>query len=617
MSNLTYAWAPITKSEKQDDGTLLVYGPAASSALDRDQQRLDAAWLDQAMPRWLADGGGVREQHDPKKAVGVGVGLSKGDDGAHLLTARIVDPVAVKKIEYGVLKGFSVGIKNPRIEMGKTDAPNGLVTAGDVIEVSVVDRPANGECLFELAKADAAGELVLVEDPHVVEKTETFGLLPELFDRLAAPVKDALAALATSGAQVAAELGKADGPEPVPVVVNVVVKADAPDLAKDYSAAEKREALKNGQAMENDTGEPAYTIKSKADLRKAIKAVGRGGAEHDDIRKHVITRAKALNLEAMVPKNWNPDGSLKDADVAKSILADLEKLGLTAVLLAKADDADGDGEQEQPDIDGATAAIAAIAALIISEAESLAKGNLNEACDIALLLQAVEALKWFSCREAAEDDDGADMALSDDADLTKAGKKGNLAPPFKKKDSDEDDAEDGDDPEDDDEDDEAKKPAPKAKKSATKSDDGELLTKADAQAAIKAAVAEALAATASTTETSPAETPESVTKADLADMVETAVAEARKADEERIDALTADLAKAAGDLETIKATPIPGGPVLMRTANQQGMATKSDADVLRAQANELLAKANTFSSNRDLAAGYRERANALLAKADA
>lgn len=60
MSATTYAWAPITKTVKEDDGTLLVYGPAASSALDRDHQRLDEGWLDQAMPRWLAEGGGVR-----------------------------------------------------------------------------------------------------------------------------------------------------------------------------------------------------------------------------------------------------------------------------------------------------------------------------------------------------------------------------------------------------------------------------------------------------------------------------------------------------------------------------------------------------------------------------
>lgn len=606
MSDLTYAWAPITKSEKQDDGTLLVYGPAASSALDRDQQRLDSGWLDQAMPRWLADGGGVREQHDPKRAVGVGVGLSKGDGGEHLLTARIVDPVAVKKIEYGVLKGFSVGIKNPRVEMGKADAPNGLVTAGDVIEVSVVDRPANGECLFALAKADAAGDLVLVEDPHVVDKTETFGLLPELFERLAAPVKDALAALAAGGADVSAELGKADGVEAVPVIVNVVVKAAEPDLGKAYSSADRKRMADTGAALPDGS----FPIKTKADLRKAIKAVGRGGADHDDIRKHVISRAKALNLEAMVPKNWNPDGSLKDADVAKAILADLEKAGFTTDLLTKAEDSD-----EQPDIDGATAAIAQIAALIISEAQSLANGNINELCDIRILCSAAESLQWFVCREAAEDNDGADLALAEDADLTKAGKKGNLAPPFKKKDADdEDDSEDGDAEDGDDTaEDDAKKPA--AKKTAKKADGGELLTKADAEAAIATAVAEAIAAVEA--KTSPAAAPESVTKADLADMVKAEVAKATAAAEGRADALAADLAKATSDLDAIKQMPMPGGPVLTRTSAQQDQATKSDADRLNAEADELLRKADAFSSNRDLSQGYRERAHALRAKANA
>lgn len=33
---IAYAWSPITKSEEQDDGTVIVYGPAASPALDRD-----------------------------------------------------------------------------------------------------------------------------------------------------------------------------------------------------------------------------------------------------------------------------------------------------------------------------------------------------------------------------------------------------------------------------------------------------------------------------------------------------------------------------------------------------------------------------------------------------
>ena len=34
--------------------------------------------------------------------------------------------------------------------------------------------------------------------------------------------------------------------------------------------------------------------------------------DHDDIRKHVIKRAKALGHPEAIPDNWNPDGSLSD-----------------------------------------------------------------------------------------------------------------------------------------------------------------------------------------------------------------------------------------------------------------------------------------------------------------
>ena len=648
MSDLTYSWAPITKSEKQDDGTLLVYGPAASSALDRDQQRLDAAWLDEAMPRWMADdgggGGAIREQHDSKRAVGVGVGLSKAADGSHMLTARIVDPIAVKKIEYGVLKGFSVGIKNPRVVMGKADAPNGLVTAGDVVEVSVCDRPANPECLFQMAKSDSTGSLELVEDPQVVEKADdTFGLLPELYDRLAAPVKDALAALAAGGAQVAAELAKSDNADdsPTPVVVNVIVKAADPDLAKGYNTAERKRMADTGAAMSDGS----FPIKTKADLRKAIRAVGRGGADHDAIREHIAKRAAALGLEAMVPDNWNADGSLKDAQKADAATIEkaeqvLRETRTLAPELAKADDDASDVNEtgnEGSDIDGAQAAIAAIATLIIAEAESLAAGNLNEACDISILVSAVESLKWFIAREQGEDQGDDNLMLADDAELLKAAAPkakngGKLAPPFKKKDADDedesdDDAGDGDDTADDDADDDEK---PAAKKKAAKADAGELLTKADADAAIKAAVAQALAAVAAP-ETSPAETPETVTKADLAEMVKAAVAEATSAAQERTDALAADLAKAeerlstqadelvktAGAVQALRDTPLPGGPVLTRTSAQATAAVQTDAARMRVQADELIEKAERFASNPTLAQGYRARARDLLEKASA
>ncbi|MFE4867725.1 DUF4258 domain-containing protein [Streptomyces sp. NPDC056682] len=88
------------------------------------------------------------------------------------------------------------------------------------------------------------------------------------------------------------------------------VTEEAPDEA--YTAGQKRDALANGQAMKNAAGDPSYPIKSKSDLRKAIRAVGRGGADQDKIRAHIVARAQALGLSSMIPDNWNKDGSMKE-----------------------------------------------------------------------------------------------------------------------------------------------------------------------------------------------------------------------------------------------------------------------------------------------------------------
>ncbi|MEU1800897.1 hypothetical protein [Streptomyces sp. NPDC019937] len=580
--DVAYAWAPITKMEEEDDGTLLVYGPAASSDLDRDQQRLNGDWLDQAMPRWFSEGANVREQHDGKRAVGVGVGLTKGDDesGTHMLAARIVDPVAVAKCRHGVLKGFSVGIKGPKVTMAKGDAPGGEIVGGDIIEVSVVDRPCNPTTLFEIAKADTpGGDLEVVDGAEVTEKSdaEAFGLPQELYDRLAAPVKEALAGLAAGGAEVSGETVKTDDAPPQLVVNVAVTAADA--MKADLSAAGRREAAAAGAAMPDGS----YSIKTKADLRKAIKAVGRGGADHDKIRKHVIKRAKALGLEAMVPKNWNADGSLKGATKAdndeltakaEQVLRDVRAL---APSLAKADDdtaadeggataGDGGEHDEDADITGADEAIACIARLIIAEAESLAEGNLNETCDIDLLLSAVRSLKWFKENEAYEQQQMAAASKSDTTEPAAGGDETSAT-------SDEaPQTTDGEEPEDDTEEGE---PA-----------DGEQLTDT------------------------------AVTKADVAELVKAAVAEATTASEERTKALEAELAKAQRAIEEFRAMPTAGGPALTRTAAQQAQAKGSDADRMRQEAKDLMTKADAVS-DRDLRDGYRERAKALLAKADA
>lgn len=629
-------FAPITKRERDPKtGHLYVYGKITGSDLDHDQQRMDPSWLKSAVPDWFKIGN-LREQHDPKRAVGKAVQLEEKADGWYI-GAKVVDREAAEKVEEDVLTGFSIGVKGYRLDMSnKADAPNGTVIDGRIIETSLVDSPCLGSATIAdhyrlpLAKADAAGDLQPIDDASVEggdanTKSQTFGLPPEMYDRLPDLVKTAMADLASAGADVSAEAPEpgavvADGHE-MPVVVNVVVKAEDADLAK-YSAEEERQALAAGQAMPNAKGEPSYVIKTKADLRKAIRAVGRGNKDHNSIRSHIVKRAKALGLEAMVPDNWNADGSLKTAEKAQALLEDLRAL---LPDLSKADDGEDSGgeESEAADISGAKEAIAIIARLVQSEAEGLASGDMGEACDIGMLLDAVRALKWFIASEASEGVRGDDaMMLADDADLLKAAAKngGKLAPPFKKKDgaaSDEDDAEDGNDGEgsDGEQGDDGKTGA--KKKSAAKADAApagtELLTKADAEQAIREAVARAMAGDT----TSAAEQPQTINKAELEDMVKTLLAEARDADKERIEALSAQVAKQDAELAVIKATPIPGGPVLTRTTAMTGHARDADADGLRGQANALLAKAEQFAANRDLAEGYRERAKILLQQAAA
>lgn len=159
--DMTSAFALIIKQEKLDDGTLMVYGKATDDSVDIDQQICDAAWLGKAMPEWFKTGGNIREQHS-NIAAGVAKELNSTNDG-HYISALVVDPVSVKKVETGVLKGFSIGIRAPRIVRDEK-AANGRIIDGQIVEVSLVDRPANPNAKLMLAKSDNANNLVQVEE---------------------------------------------------------------------------------------------------------------------------------------------------------------------------------------------------------------------------------------------------------------------------------------------------------------------------------------------------------------------------------------------------------------------------------------------------------------------
>jgi Family of unknown function (DUF5872) len=168
VNNLTTAYFEILKSEKQVDGTTLVYGKATDDSLDIDQQICDAAWLDRAMPEWFKTGGNIREQHS-HIAAGVAKEYELKKDG-HYILAHVVDPISVKKVETGVLRGFSIGIKSPRVVRDEK-AANGRIIDGQIVEVSLVDRPANPNCQLVLAKS-VEGESTLVKSEDLIEITK-------------------------------------------------------------------------------------------------------------------------------------------------------------------------------------------------------------------------------------------------------------------------------------------------------------------------------------------------------------------------------------------------------------------------------------------------------------
>lgn len=166
VSSETRVYLPILKFDKQDDGTLLVHGVATDSSVDSDSQICDQDWLKSAMPSWFR-WGNIREQHS-NIAAGVAEEYEERD-GQHWITARVVDPSSVKKVESRVLKGFSIGIHSPRV-IKDSKAAGGRIVDGEIVEVSLVDRPANPGCTLSLAKTVDSVALVAVEE--LVEKRD-------------------------------------------------------------------------------------------------------------------------------------------------------------------------------------------------------------------------------------------------------------------------------------------------------------------------------------------------------------------------------------------------------------------------------------------------------------
>jgi hypothetical protein len=154
MHNLTL-FVPIAKIDKAQR---MVWGYASTPTLDLDDEIVDIEAIKAALPQYM-EWRNIREMHQPS-AVGVAKEANVDEKGLYI-GAKIVDDEAWKKVEAEVYKGFSIG--------GRTLVKDGnRIKSLELIEISLVDRPANPDCRIELAK--------IAEAPLTISENEAKSL---------------------------------------------------------------------------------------------------------------------------------------------------------------------------------------------------------------------------------------------------------------------------------------------------------------------------------------------------------------------------------------------------------------------------------------------------------
>lgn len=389
IGNLTY--------KEAEDGSLFVYGLATDPTLDLDQQICDPGWLKTAMPQWFKTGANVREQHS---AIAAGVGIELNADGDKwMLKSEVVDPVTATKVRKGVLKGYSIGIKQAQV-MKSDEAPNGVIVGGNIVEVSLVDRPANPSARIEIAKSvngeltmteiakadDILQEAVMTEAPAAEGRTnedanlmctdcngegkvhtntndwETCTMCGGTGQR---PEDSPIDIVQEDPSHPAANLRQDTGITDQP-------KSDEPEVEKrEFTDAERKDMAEAGQALPDGS----YPIKTVKDLKNAIQAYGRA-KDKAKVKEHIMQRAKALGKEDLIPEAWT-----------KAVEADT----------AKADD----NEHNLADLN---AVRASLIALIKAELDEMLNGDEDEICDVSELLCSLQIfLDWWT-DEASENE---------------------------------------------------------------------------------------------------------------------------------------------------------------------------------------------------------------------
>lgn len=304
-------FAELSKVEDEDDGTIKVYGYASTGAEDADGECVQPEAMKAALPGYMK-WGAVREMHQPK-AAGTAIEAKVDDDGRTWFGAHVVDSEAIKKVKASVYKGFSIGGK----VTGRDKLNKSVITGINLVEVSLVDRPANPEARIELWKGegieadpadpsaaaiDALAELLnkgAIEPARLVELAQA-----ELAKAATAPSSDAPATSSPSSSEASAAPAEpaasepAQGGELAKSMYTVSQFASVLSAVADLAASSTVEASWEGdnspvpQAMRDwlNTGAGIFAAMAAEEVTELVNSINQVAA--DSAKAAGITLAK-------------------------------------------------------------------------------------------------------------------------------------------------------------------------------------------------------------------------------------------------------------------------------------------------------------------------------------
>ncbi len=288
-------FAAISKVEDNEDGTITVFGIASTESVDSQGEIVTKGAMEDSFPDYFLHGtGALRAMHQPI-AAGFVSKASIDENGNTVIEATVVDPVEITKVKTGTYKGFSIGGKIILPE--GYDAATKTITKMRLIEISLVDRPANPGAVISMWK----GEDMSTKDDESEIQIE---VTPEAMKSI-----DAIAELVNKGfdpARLVAfaqeEIAKAEAKDKEEEEKDPPATDEEEGEESDDNKKKKAKAKKDDEAKEDETEEED---KAKSDQPVEIKKGMYGVSRFAEILESLACLACSSQYES----DWEGDES--------------------------------------------------------------------------------------------------------------------------------------------------------------------------------------------------------------------------------------------------------------------------------------------------------------------